>query len=204
MRARLVVTVLVLAGVLAAAAAAATPDTKQMVLRLSDLPSGFTLDKRYYADNARASRESSTQTLADFTKWGRTIGYEASFSRNASSGILFLSSGASAYKTARGAGASLHDSFAVAGKPQRLNGQQVVFKRVAMAGAPIGEEARIFSTSVVSQGVPVTFFVVLWRQGAVKATLLVGGLRGTVSGAAAVRLARKQQGRIALATAQSR
>ncbi len=89
----------------------------------------------------------------------------------------------------------------MAGKPQRLNGQQVVFKRVAMAGAPIGEEVRTYSTSVVSQGVPVAFFVVLWRQGTVKATLLVGGLRGTVSSAAAVGLARKQQGRIALATA---
>ena len=96
MRARLVVTVLVLAGVLAAAAGAATPDTKQMVLRLSDLPSGFTLDQGYYADNSRAARESSTQTLADFTKWGRTIGYEATFSRDANLGVLFLSSGASA------------------------------------------------------------------------------------------------------------
>lgn len=200
MRARLVATALVLAGLLVGVSSAAAPDTKRMVLRLSDLPSGFALEQGHYADNARAAKESSTQTLADFTKWGRITGYEADFSRDRTAGILFLSTGASTYTTVKGAGASLRDSFAVAGKPQRLNGQRVVFERVAMTGAPLGQEARTYSTNVVSEGLHVTFFVVLWRHGAVKATLLVGGPRGTLSAAAVVRLARKQQARVAAAT----
>ncbi|MGZ8688375.1 MAG: hypothetical protein ACXWZP_08095 [Gaiellaceae bacterium] len=200
MRARVVIPVLVLAGLLVAASSAAVPDTKRMVLRLSDLPARFALEQGHYADNARAAKESSTQTLADFTRWGRVIGYEADFSRDGTTGILFLSTGASTYTTVKGAGASLRDSFAVAVKPQRLNGQRVVFARVAMTGAPLGQEARTYTTNVLSQGVHVTFFVVLWRHGAVKATLLVGGPRGTLKAAEAVRLARKQQARIAAAT----
>ena len=53
--------VFLLAGALTSTAVAATPDTKKMVLKLADLPAGFALDKGYYADNARAAKE--TQTL---------------------------------------------------------------------------------------------------------------------------------------------
>ena len=64
------------------------PDTKQMVLRLADLPAGFSLTKGYYADNARAAKESDNVSLADYTRWGRITGYEADFSRDGLTGIL--------------------------------------------------------------------------------------------------------------------
>ena len=80
--------VALLAGLSASAALAAPPDTKQMVLRLADVPAGFSLAKGYYADNARAAKESDNVSLADYTRWGRITGYEADFSRDGLTGIL--------------------------------------------------------------------------------------------------------------------
>jgi hypothetical protein len=80
--------VALLAGLSASAALAAPPDTKQMVLRLVDVPAGFSLAKGYYADNARAAKESDNVSLADYTRWGRITGYEADFSRDGLTGIL--------------------------------------------------------------------------------------------------------------------
>jgi hypothetical protein len=90
-----------------------------MVLKLSDLPAGFALDKGYYTDNARAAKESET-ALADFTRWGRIAGYEADFSREALTGILKVTSAASTYKTAKGAAESTRDSYAQTTKPHRF------------------------------------------------------------------------------------
>ena len=99
-------TIALVAGLAASAALAAPPDTKQMVLRLADLPSGFSLDKGYYADNARAVKESDDASLADYVRWGRVTGYDAEFSRDAIAGIVSLDSAASADKTTKGAAAS--------------------------------------------------------------------------------------------------
>ncbi len=200
MRARLIaLSLLVLAGLLVSTSSAATTDPKKMVLTLADLPAGFALAKGYYADNARAAKESKNQTVADFTRWGRTNGYEADFKRSAITGILEIDSSASTYKTAKGAADSTHDSYAAGEKPQLLDGKKVAFKRVS-TGARIGHEARMYSLDVKSQGLSVTFYAVVWRYGTVKSALLVGGLTGTVDAAVAVKLAQKQQARIASAS----
>ena len=45
-------------------------------------------------------------------------------------------------------------------------------------------------------GIDLTLYVVAWRSRNAKASVLVGGLTGTIKPAAAVRLAKKQQARI--------
>ena len=188
------VTTVLLTGAFASASPASTPDTKAMVLKLSDLPAGFVLDKGHYADNARAAKESET-ALADFTRWGRITGYEADFSREALTGILKVTSASSTYKTAKGAADSTRDSYAQTTKPHRFNGQPVTFKQVS-TGAKIGHEARMYSTSLKANGFNFTFYAILWRYGTVKASLLVGGLRGTFDAATAVKMAKRQQARM--------
>lgn len=81
-----------------ASAVGKTPDPKQIVLRLADLPVGFALTKGYYADNARGAAESASVTPADYMRWGRITGYEADFSREALIGIISLTSSGSTYR----------------------------------------------------------------------------------------------------------
>jgi len=191
-------TIALVAGLTASAALAAPPDTKQMVLRLTDLPAGFSLNKGYYADNARADKDSDSVSFADYVRWGRVTGYHADFSREALAGILNLTSGASTYKTTAGATASTRASYAAAGKTTRIYGKPTSFKRVS-TGTRLGHEAQMFTTKVTSEGITVSVYILVWRYRTVKASLLVGGLAGTLDAAEVVRLAQKQQTRIAAA-----
>jgi len=192
---------IVLTAVAAAAAAtafAAAPDTKRMVLRLGDVPAGFSLVKGYSLDNARAAKESKSATAADFQRWGRITGYEVDFSRDAITGLLVINSNVGLYKTSVGARDSLRDSFATATKPNRFNGQLITFKRVAI-GSSLGQEARMYTAQLSNQGFNVTLFAVVWRYKTVKAPLVTGGLQGTVDAKDAATLAKKQQARIVAA-----
>ena len=194
MRRLIVPVALIAAIVLAAATHAANADPKPMVLTLTDLPQGFAVDKAYSADTKRAAKESAVPELADFVKWGRVTGFDRDFARNATTGILFVSSDASTYTKSAGAAASLHDSFQIDGRTETFNGSPVTFRRVPMGH--VGNEARMFTTRVVTQGVPAVFYGVIWRSGSVVASVLIGGVEGSVKPAQAEQLARKQQGRI--------
>lgn len=187
---------LVLAAVaLTASTAVAATDPKTMVLRLSDLPAGFGLKRGFYADNARAARETAAASLADYNRWGRINGYEAEYAREGIAGIGQVNSAASTYKAAGGARDSLRRSFAQAAKPSPGG---LRFKRLS-AGGRIGHEVRVYSTTYKSEGLSVTLVTVLWRYGTVRASIYAGGLRGTVDVAEVVRLAKRQQSRVAAA-----
>ena len=95
----------------AGVSSARSPDPKLMVLRLSDVPVGFGLVNGYYADNTRAAKENPWVSLADFSRWGRIIGYGAEYQRSSSVGLVDIVSRASTYRTALGAGRSLHDTY---------------------------------------------------------------------------------------------
>ncbi len=198
---RRLILLIVLTAVAAAAAAtafAAAPDTKRMVLRLGDLPAGFSLVKSYSVDNALAVKQSKSTTAADFQRWGRITGYEADFSRVAITGLIVINSNVGLYKTSVGARDSLRDSFATATKPNRFDGQLITFKRVSI-GSSLGQEARMYTAQLSGPGINVTLFAVVWRYKTVKASLLTGGLQGTVDAKDAATLAKKQQARIVAA-----
>jgi hypothetical protein len=177
------------------AATAQQPDTKQLVLRLADLPAGFSLTKSYYADNARAGAE-STMTAATYARLGRINGYEADFAREALTGILSVHSQASTYTTAAGATASTHRSFAASDKRQVLDGTPLVWRQVS-TGAKLGHEARMYATTVTQQRMTAVVYIAIWRYRTVKAGLTAAGILGTVDAAQVVRLALRQQARIA-------
>lgn len=89
---------------------------KAAALRLEDLPTGFTLDEERYTTNEEAAAESSDSpgaaTLEDMNRFGRILGYEASFSQEASlstlleGGTLFLQVTTTAYQDSDGADAA--------------------------------------------------------------------------------------------------
>jgi hypothetical protein len=85
-----------------ARAATRDADPKAMVLRLSDMPVGFSLDKGSHISNLEAARESQV-SLAQYRRWGRVSGYQAEYSRGALVGLIDVTSAASTYKTPTGA-----------------------------------------------------------------------------------------------------
>jgi hypothetical protein len=167
-------------------------DTKQMVLRLGDLPAGFRLEQGRYVSNAQALKESPGK---DYVKLGRITGYEAEFVKEGSpfTGILRLSSNASTYKTPAGA----HASFRASVRAGQTSTPR--FRRLSL-GAPLGHEARLLTATVMQNGVKVDVYTVLWRSGNVFASLFAGALAGTGDPAKVVSLAKKQQRRIVAAT----
>ena len=172
-------------------AAQAAPNPKAMVLKLTDLPASFSLEKGYYCDNACAAKEGSTP-LSRFQALGRITGYAAQYTREALVGAIRIESHASLYKTAKGAHQSWLDSIKKAGNK---GGGSPRFKELSLGGR-IGHEARYYSTTGTFGGVKATIYVVIWRYGNVKASLVLGGVAGTVEPALGANLARKQQIRI--------
>lgn len=56
---------------------------KSMALTLEDLPSGFTLDEEKFTTNEEAAKDypdGEEQGLADYVRWHRLLGYEATYS----------------------------------------------------------------------------------------------------------------------------
>jgi hypothetical protein len=175
----------------ARAAGGETANPKLMVLRLSDLPTGFARVSGHYASNARAVKESSgSTTLAELQRWGRITGYETEYRRQALVGLVDVRSAASTYQDEQGAAASLHDSYRVAEASRKPK-----FQRLSLGGR-IGDEGRLYSTTVKQSGFTVILYAITWRYKSVKAQVIAGGVIGTVAPESAVLLARRQQKRI--------
>jgi hypothetical protein len=175
------------AGAATVTLAAATVDTKQMVLRLQDAPAGFERTRGRYVSNKQAAAESSVPK--DFAKLGRITGYEATFEKSGLTGLLQIQSASSTYKTSKGAHDSLLASAAGAEKatPQ--------FRRLSLGGT-LGHEARLYKATLKNQGTTIDVVSVIWRHKAVYSSLIAGGVSGTFDPAQVVALARKQQARV--------
>jgi hypothetical protein len=168
---------------LTAAASGATPAPSRMVLRFSDLPSGFAQDFSRHVNASRARKENGGQLAP-----GYQTGWEAQYSRQAIAGIIQISSLASVYTTPSAAHNSLLLGYARVKRERKL-------KRLSV-GSPLGDEARMYSYVASSSGFRVVVYVVAWRSGRVKAGVLTGGILGTVDANQIVKLARKQHARI--------
>jgi hypothetical protein len=162
--------VIVLAAALAGTANGARPDTKTMVLRLSDLPPATRLADTGYSNNSRAAKDSPALTLGDFARWGRIMGYAAEFVL--ARGTM-LTSRAEIFRTTGGADASLKSSFAHAIWVKTASGAVLHFRRIA--GVTVGEDGRMFTTSLSQGGRKVMLAAVMWRDGQAKGELFLMG-----------------------------
>lgn len=131
----------------ASAAPAARPDTKLMVLRLSDMPTGFGRESGHYVSNAQQA--ATTTPRRDFEKLGRIIGYSASYTKDGIVGLLQIESEANLYRSASLA----HVSF-LGGVKSIEATKTYVFKQLAV-GARLGHEARLYKATTNQNGTKV-------------------------------------------------
>jgi hypothetical protein len=172
---------------LAAAASGATPAPGKMVLQFSDLPSGLAQDFSHHVSASQARKENGGWLAP-----GYQTGWEAQYSRKAITGIVEIVSFVGVYATSSAAHNSLIESYAHAKRERKL-------KRLSV-GSPLGNEARMYSYETTSSGFQLIVYAVTWRSGRVKATVLAGGILGTVDTSRIVRLACRQHAGILAAT----
>lgn len=175
----------------AASGAAPAPDPRSLALRLPDLPAGFKVKSASVKSAAAAVKEGGV-SLAELKSWGYVTGYFAVFDRDvglsdALTGAIAIESTASVYRTKPGVKKSLASSAAACSKPPA---------RELPVGARIGDEAHLCSVVKKSGGYTFQSYVVLWRRGDLKASVLITGIKGGVSPDQAVSLARVQDKRM--------
>jgi hypothetical protein len=169
--------------------AAVAADPKAMVLRPADVPVDFRQTKVRYVSNAQASREAAVRK--NFVRLGRIQGYEATYEKQARRGILLVLSRASTYRTAAGARQSMSLDVAAAEKSRSVR-----FRRVPLAPT-VGDESRLYRATVKQGRTTVDVYTLSWRSGRVYAAVIGSGVAGTGKPWFVVKLARRQQARIA-------
>jgi hypothetical protein len=163
-------------------------DARTMVLQPTDLPTGFGRAQGKYVSNAELEQQGDA--AKDYAKLGRVTGYDVSYARRATSGVLGLDSFASLYRSSAGA----HDSFLQSVAGARRHGG-TAFRSVPVQTA-LGSEARVYLVTAMQSGVKLDYYTVAWRHGRVFAEVMGGGLSGTFAPAELVALALKQEARI--------
>ena len=159
----------------AAAASGNDVDPSKLVLRQTDLPTGFRVERAEVRTNAEQAR-SDARAGRLFARWGRITGYDARFVR----GTDGISSRADLLRAPAGA-RMLFDFFE--GEVRKSGIKGLVRSRVR-----IGDHGSLYRARS-----PVAFAVVVWRHERVFAGVATTG----VSRERALALARVQQRRIA-------
>lgn len=173
------VSLVVLAVAVPAFAAELDLDPSTVVLQKSDVPAGFTLDRKasgVRSNESEAKDEPPFRAL--FVRWGRVTGYEVEFDRKSAS----IGSRADILRTPAGARA-MYDWFGLEVRKIGIRG----FQRGQVR---IGDEGLLYRSRT-----PASFTIVMWRSGRVFAGV---GSTG-VSTERTVALARAQQRRMAAA-----
>ena len=162
----------------------------KLVLQPADLPSGFfpfDVGKQVTVDAPPGQRASPT-------RFGREGGWKARYRRSqpAGRGPFIVESRADLFAADEGA----EDDLAAL-RTQLTGEARAGGVAVRIHPEPdLGEEAVAASTLQGSGTAALRFVTIGWRDGNVTASVLVAGTEGGLTPADAVRLARKQQGRI--------
>jgi hypothetical protein len=178
-----ILVVAALAAPLAAATPNTQPDPKQMTLRLADLPTGFAQTAGASYRSAKAIAKKDNEPVSWFTRHGYQSGYEAEFKRNGSlpellSSANVVETAASVYRDQEGPTASL----------ARTRSDCEKHGDILSGRARIGDEAILCLFDRTRARV----YAIGWRHGRVRATVLIGGVKGGVSLSQAVKLAVRQ------------
>jgi hypothetical protein len=179
------------ASAVVAAAALAAPTPKASVIRLHDLPSGFTTVAAHAYSLAAAAKRNQ-QSVAQLRSWGFVTAYEADYVRKVAlsktlRGAIEVQSAVSVYKATTGAKLSLARS---ASSCKRRPTTEL------RTSARIGNEVHVCENLTSVNGVTLDAYAVLWRRGSRRGSLFVVGVRGGVSVDQAVALARTQDSRM--------
>ena len=151
----------------AAAAPPANASPQVLVLRLSDLPSGFIQVRGNFNTNAQAARQSHV-SVATLEHNGRVTAYEVEFRRNARSGVVEALNRVVQYKTA----ADAHKVFR-----QGVRQARHLFR--PMATGAVGNESAGYLITRETNGLSVTVATIVFRQGPYISELEAAGLSGT-------------------------
>jgi hypothetical protein len=164
-------------------------ELKKIVLQPSDLP-GF----QRFSEGRQGRAEQPGGVTADPARFGRVDGWQARFRHPGTaltSGPLVVESRADLFESPGGA----EDELARLEEEARAQREA----RVLAQAPALGEEA-VAATIRQPAGVPgargVRFYLVVWREENVTASVFVNGFEGRVRLEDAIALARKQQRRI--------
>lgn len=160
-------------------------DLPSVVLQPADVSGAF---ERF--DEGRQARADQPGEKVDPARFGRVDGWKSRYRRRGGveiRGPLVLESRADLFDAGGGAEEELD---AIAGE-----------RMVEARDRGIGDEALVVSMTQAGFPRPLRTFVVVWRSANVVAAVTVNGFQGRVAVADALRLARRQQARIAAATA---
>jgi hypothetical protein len=180
------------------ALAAGRPEPKRMTLRLTDLPPHLVVVRKETGryDVARAASTDGVPVTV-FKTHGYVGGYELDVTRRGglsgdlSSGPFQVISAASLWRSAAGARWSLARS---------VSSSQARNFRALPTGGRIGGESHLYSYTLQEGDHTFRVYSLGWRDGRVRATVLISGLPTAVTARTAVRLARKQERLIAAET----
>lgn len=174
-----------MAAVVAAAATGSPPPTG-LVLRLADLPAGFTVQRTHtHASPADAARDGGT-TVAQLRRWGFRRSYLVQFAGQPGhmfTGPVTVISAAAVFRAAAGARA--------ANAQARAEDAKIGVEPLRVPAA-LGREAWGYTyTETRSEGT-VRVYAVSWRRGSVQAYVAVNGIVGVVAPQQLFTLAAKQ------------
>ena len=186
MRARtsMIVLTLVLAGCSGDSSRVAKADLPDVVLQPTDLAGSF----EQFDEGRQAGADQPEGARADVTRFGRVDGWKSRYRRRGgveTRGPLVIESRADLFKSSGGAEDELDE----------IARERAVEPR----HRDLGDEAVVVSTTQAGFPRPLRTFVVTWRSANVVATITANGFQGRVREADALRLARRQQARIATA-----
>jgi hypothetical protein len=162
-----------------------------MALRLSDVPTGYKVTSAGYLSLASAARENRVPR-STLEKRRYVVGYEIAFEPGG--GLSKLStrpaqivSLVTIYRAKRGAIQSLGASVASCSRV----GSELPLDR------KFGDESHLCKVTTRTPGKPTTqSYLLMWRRGDLRATIIVGGVSGSGSSSDAVSLGEKQDRRM--------
>jgi hypothetical protein len=170
-------------------------DLRRLVLQPADLPRVF----RQFDAGELGSSDIRPGPREDPLRFGRQTGWKARYSRSGSPetrGPLVIESRVDLFGDEEGA----DDDLEAYRSELEATVKQIGPTERQLPDAEIGEEAVLFSAIQGSGQRAVRFYALAWREANVTASLVVNGFDGRVFVEDVLRLARKQQKRIAAAS----
>jgi hypothetical protein len=159
------------------------------VLRLTDMPAGFTQTAVHAPTNPQADKGDHLRP-GTVERHGRIAGYEVDYQRSGFIGLLDLSCTVVSFRATSGAAWQLQYSLNRAKKG--LNGAPFV----PMSVGQIGNKAAGYQWTGKAKGIRFTTFIVVFRRGTYSVAILGAGLANAVSPDSVLNLSHIVDGRI--------